>query len=919
MARQRTQTAISLFPFLAVLVCTMGALILLLLVTTRRIRHDQQVVADVAQPADIATQPAVASVVEASSESQHAHHRLVQDIAANFLEERWPKSAEADSAKVPRLKLQLPEVNPFAATNDTRQDETPAPASIFDLQSDVDRLQAELIKETRRHGELLAEIERARLKMEATEGEEVSGREMQELAALRRQQAELAGELKLRAEHLHALQQELEVASKAMEDGEQVLKRRESALISLRKLAMESQQQSAAGIDKTVVEFTNATGTQRAPVIVNVTGDGYELLPSGIKITKGDMEGFPGNDNPLLSGVLAVHHHRHAATLSVKPYVLLVVRPDGSLPFYTAQRTFTDADIHFGYELLDQNKQIDAGRRDSAEVAAVRDSLIAALNRRTNLYGGLMADVRELLQQQEQTQSRQTRQARVMPDGRIVMPGEDGDGFDGRFYAGGESKPQRIALMPKRSPFAEQSAEPARPPAATDSQETTSIEAENRQTTAEWLKLIDEARSGNVRVEQTAEEPTTTGNSFANDGEIANATAVATPTDDVDEPSMGNRNAGNTFTRPAAISGNMGVGGDVGRDTFGGSETSGHVTGVDAPSMLTGPLRDSQRTGKPESPNTLFSTPVPVTGSKETGEEAAAERFNPAWLNNTDPAAASSPQTLAGDDSQATNDWPSSSDASSEQASRTVNSPENSSSFNFTDESAATAFAAPSAEVAVPQTTDRPTEGTVGAVGLGTPFGADQDGQLTGAAPASDSQLMLQKFLQQLEHEKQNPEADPFLLALLKKGQHSEDGRLEGRYPVDVLIDQNQLTIGNYRPIDITGWDDQQILAATLEGLAAEMDQQKPRNTRYALPMVDFKVGRDAWTRQNRLAKQLDEMDVPTRSVQNTIGNEAARPQSLTPPPSGESVPATGFNLQPPTREPAEPIEVTAPQRRMSI
>ena len=41
MARRQHKNSISLFPFLAVLVCTMGALILLLLVTTRKIRNDQ--------------------------------------------------------------------------------------------------------------------------------------------------------------------------------------------------------------------------------------------------------------------------------------------------------------------------------------------------------------------------------------------------------------------------------------------------------------------------------------------------------------------------------------------------------------------------------------------------------------------------------------------------------------------------------------------------------------------------------------------------------------------------------------------------------------------------------------------------------------------------------------------------------------
>ena len=39
MARSKTQQSVSLFPFLAVLICTMGALILVLLLTTRQIRE----------------------------------------------------------------------------------------------------------------------------------------------------------------------------------------------------------------------------------------------------------------------------------------------------------------------------------------------------------------------------------------------------------------------------------------------------------------------------------------------------------------------------------------------------------------------------------------------------------------------------------------------------------------------------------------------------------------------------------------------------------------------------------------------------------------------------------------------------------------------------------------------------------------
>ncbi|HCP13312.1 MAG TPA: hypothetical protein DIT89_13345, partial [Planctomycetaceae bacterium] len=57
MARRHHQHSVSLFPFLAVLVCAMGSLILLLLVMTRKIRHDQQAELNTNAPPIVVTQP----------------------------------------------------------------------------------------------------------------------------------------------------------------------------------------------------------------------------------------------------------------------------------------------------------------------------------------------------------------------------------------------------------------------------------------------------------------------------------------------------------------------------------------------------------------------------------------------------------------------------------------------------------------------------------------------------------------------------------------------------------------------------------------------------------------------------------------------------------------------------------------------
>lgn len=63
--RQQTGNSVTLFPFLAVLVCAMGALIFLLLVTTRRIR--QQTLADM-QVQEVVEEPAQDVITETPDE-----------------------------------------------------------------------------------------------------------------------------------------------------------------------------------------------------------------------------------------------------------------------------------------------------------------------------------------------------------------------------------------------------------------------------------------------------------------------------------------------------------------------------------------------------------------------------------------------------------------------------------------------------------------------------------------------------------------------------------------------------------------------------------------------------------------------------------------------------------------------------------
>ena len=420
----------------------MGALILLLLVTTRRIRNDQRD-AQLAQVDDSPAQPIVLPH-SPSAGSENAVKPAENSASAE---------ATSDSAAVA-----IASGDDGAADNQHDHGTASERAGDTSRQTEILELEQLLASESARHQALRRQLQNAsdELKSYSLEKDDYQS-EMQELAALRKQETKLAQELDRKKQSLAQLKSALESSSRKTEQAETILSSRESALINLRRIAEDTEKRAqSVGTDQTVVDFTNSTGTQRSPIVINVTEHGFEFLPSGIKVTAANMQGFPANDNPLISGVLGLHDRRHGRSLSVKPYVLLLVRPNGSLPFYAAQRFLTAADIHFGYELIEQDKQISAGAVDADERDALRDAVLAALTRRQNLYGGLVNRIQSLPGSRRPPGPRTkpgSRQARVLPDGRVLI-GEEaaGDERDGRFYAGGEAPPPQYlrSLKPSR-------------------------------------------------------------------------------------------------------------------------------------------------------------------------------------------------------------------------------------------------------------------------------------------------------------------------------------------------------------------------------------------------------------------------------------------------------------------------------------
>jgi hypothetical protein len=402
MARRQHHNSISLFPFLAVLVCAMGALILLLLVMTRRIRHEQQ----------------LEQIVVVASDATLA---VVPD-----------RTAEIDD-----LELRIREAH---KTVTAKQSQAEALQNIVEERRNrVQSLQKEL-----------DELNQRKIKEESGTFQASVAERMNDTRQLSAKEAALLRQLRESEQQLLEKQNLLAKATEATKDAQLILQKKNSALISLRRQVQDAQQkQSQVTGTETLLEFTNPTGTTRTPIVVDVSDRGFEILPNGIVITAADMEGFPVRDNPLLSAILTTHRHRARNSLTDQPYVLLLVRPDGCLAFYGAQRVLAEAGIHYGYELLEPDRQIVVGEMDPSEIPVVRASMEEAFRRRENLYAKLMA-----LAQQTQgapgsdgtprTGSSERRMS-VRPDGRVVLDENPGRRqLDGRYYAGGVAPPASL-------------------------------------------------------------------------------------------------------------------------------------------------------------------------------------------------------------------------------------------------------------------------------------------------------------------------------------------------------------------------------------------------------------------------------------------------------------------------------------------
>jgi hypothetical protein len=302
---------VSTFPFLAVLLCAMGALILLLLVFDRRAK-------------EAAKARAEAKAQAAHDAERLEHQRRLEKILADnaaVRHEDGKQSAERKSA----LEKEI-------AANKNRE------ASLRDAARNANMILAEAAAATAKD---LGAVEMARDAIGRLEARR------NEVHELRRK----AGEQKTRVDEERS-RQERDLA-------------RLEAVLSRVRAERERDRQTYS-----IVPYRGKQGENRKPLYIECSASGLVFLPDRLEV---DPVAHPRRALDEIDRRADGQNTRLKAMglqATQRPYLMLLVRPDGIGAYYRFQVLTKPYDIDFGYELVDADWVLDIPAEVEQQVSA---------------------------------------------------------------------------------------------------------------------------------------------------------------------------------------------------------------------------------------------------------------------------------------------------------------------------------------------------------------------------------------------------------------------------------------------------------------------------------------------------------------------------------------------------------------------
>jgi hypothetical protein len=127
-----------------------------------------------------------------------------------------------------------------------------------------------------------------------------------------------------------------------------------------------------------IVPHIGSGGTFRRPIFIEATAQSLVLQPLGIRLDRNDFVPPLGPGNPLDAALLAIRDYwlKHDVQRSEgSPYPLIVIRPDGAEGYAIARHAMSSWEDEFGYEMVEQEKELDFGSPDP-ELKALVESVV---------------------------------------------------------------------------------------------------------------------------------------------------------------------------------------------------------------------------------------------------------------------------------------------------------------------------------------------------------------------------------------------------------------------------------------------------------------------------------------------------------------------------------------------------------------
>ncbi len=318
------QNSVSLFPFLAVLICTMGALVLLLLGLTQSMRTQAAAAATQASTSD---QPALPL----------ASIRSIRPPAPPL-----PGDFDHEALSAVRADAEAKRESHWRAI-------------LAKAIADRDAVQEELNRRQARRAQLEADLKELENRLDAEAGQINAARVAVEVSA----------------------EQEQDLALEHRRLSEQIA-------LTENKIDQTKLRQSTAPNEYAILAYDGRSGTQRRPIYIECTESGYRFYPENIFVGANELKGGSVKYNALVTGTRALLRYwtlKHARDPKRfhRPYVLLIVRPGGVYAYDMARQLLSRLETNFGYELVEDDIVLQKLPPDAQSVAVLKEAIALAV------------------------------------------------------------------------------------------------------------------------------------------------------------------------------------------------------------------------------------------------------------------------------------------------------------------------------------------------------------------------------------------------------------------------------------------------------------------------------------------------------------------------------------------------------------